>query len=74
VFAAATQTPRGERWHAVGAHVGEGHGGPGVAHQLSSLWLFLACLTGSHGQHGHFAQTTTRGPPVVSGLIPHETV
>jgi hypothetical protein len=28
VFAAATQTPRGERWHAVGAHVGEGHGGP----------------------------------------------
>jgi hypothetical protein len=27
VIAAATETPRGERSHAVGAHVAEGHGG-----------------------------------------------
>ena len=26
VIAAATETPRGERSHAVGAHVAEGHG------------------------------------------------
>ena len=74
VIAATTETPRGERLHAVGAHVVECHRRPGVAHQPSSVWLFLACPTGSHGQHGYFAQTTTRGPPVVSGLIPQDTV
>jgi hypothetical protein len=46
----------------------------GVEHQPSSVRLFLACPTRLHGHHGYFAQTTTRGPPVMSGLIPQKTV
>ena len=74
MIVAATETPRRERAYAVGAYVAEGHWRAGLEHQPSSVRLFLACPTRSHGHHGYFAQTTTRGPPVVSGLIPHETV
>ena len=42
--------------------------------QPSSVRLFLACPTVAHGRDGYFAQTTTREPPVVSGLIPQDTV
>ena len=38
VFAAATETPRGERAHAVGAHVAEGH-----KPYLKFIWRDVIC-------------------------------
>jgi hypothetical protein len=37
VIAAATQTPCGERLHAVGVHVAEGHGGEGPSGELKRM-------------------------------------